>query len=85
MIDLRKISAGSGCLRGYDCAIHNYTDKVKWCGYRVSVCRSDAFSSKEDRAIPPPIENFRLVVSLPNEMLCGLFDAIWSIPKESIT
>src|SRR5215831_1244487 len=50
----------------------------------ISVCRSDAFSSKEDRAIPPPIENLRLVVSLPNEMLCDLFDAVWSIPKEPI-
>jgi len=24
------------------------------------------------------------VVLLPNEMLCGLFDAVWSIPKEPI-
>ena len=57
---------------------------MKWCGYSISVGGSDASSSKEDRAIPPPIENFRPVVSLPNEMLCGLFDAVWSIPNEPI-
>jgi len=49
-----------------------------------SVGRSDASSSTEDRAIPPPIENFRPVVSLPNEMLYGLFDVVCSIPKEPI-